>query len=115
MDTQSAWERRAAIAQAVRNGMTVHQAASHYGVGMTTAYNALKEHSVVVDGRSCTKGTYEILADLLNTFDTLEEIGKRHGKSMQRVLQILNRAREAGIKIEHRPPRINHASRRDTA
>lgn len=46
-----------------------------------------------------SNAAWTILADLLNTSDTLERIGQRRGVSKQRVSQILQKAREHGIRV----------------
>lgn len=94
----------------------VPEAAREFGVTTHTVHQALKEfglvglaHYIEAAGAGCT---FFVLAELINTNDTCQEIGDRHGVSRQRVQQVAARAREAGIALH---PKRKAGSGRRTA
>jgi transposase-like protein len=79
---------------------SVADIAKELGIPEPTVANTLQEYGVSTNGHSYTElleGTYSIIADLVNTSDTLEAIGQRHGVTRERVRQIAVRCRKAGI------------------
>src|ERR1700723_10965 len=98
-------ERRRQIAAAVSAGDGSQAVSTRFGVSISTIRDACREFGVrfAVDSRPKKKyRLYAILADLINTADSLVAIGEGHGVSKQRVNQISELARTAGIKVEKR-------------
>lgn len=98
--------RRTEIAHLVAGGLPVAEAAQQFGVTITTVQNACSEHGVRIrSGRPRRKSgarTFDLLADLLSTDDSLRVIAERRRVSKQWVSDILARARAAGIHMPHR-------------
>jgi transposase-like protein len=82
------------------NRMSVGQIAIKYGVCASTVRNALvllEPQELQRQARISRGSTFEILRELLTTFDSFAEIGRRHKVSKQAVHQVWMRANKAQI------------------
>lgn len=91
---------RKEMAASVNKGLSVRDVANQYGVPTSIVYGACGTYGVQNTRRgNLTVSTYEILAELINTNKTLDQIGEEHHVSHQWVTQILRKARQAGIRF----------------
>lgn len=97
-------ERRKGMAEAIRSGKTISEVCKEYETSPGTVVFACKENGVrnVNSRYEIRLPTYQIVASLQNTDKTLEEIATEFNLSKQRVGQILQQARKAGIKFPNR-------------
>jgi transposase len=100
--------RRAEIAQLVADGLPIADAANQFGVSIETVRRACQEHGVAHRNVRIQASSMRVLAELLNTRSSTDEIGDRLGFSRQWVQHILRAAREAGIRF----PLRDRAARR---
>ena len=91
-------QRRAELAADVKGGMDPVKAAEKHGVSAAWAYEACKEHGVVLPGWH-KAGVVEVVAALLDPLPdtTLQSIADKCCLSKQRVHQILAQCRRYGI------------------
>ena len=94
-------ERRRRIAQAVTDGWTVGQAAAYFGVSYPTAYEACREHDVVMVTPKLPS-CWSILADFFDAGMPMNSIAEKHNVSRQRVYQIYDEAKQYGIPVPER-------------
>lgn len=89
------------VREAVKNGKTLDEAAIAFGVSLSWVRNHVRglKYSMT---QIPSVDSYKILGWLIKTDDTYEEIAIRFDISKQRVGQIADRARAAGIKIHDR-------------
>lgn len=96
-DDNTPRRRRAAIAESVRSGDTIKQAADRYRVSLQTVRKACHEHGVEIH-RSNPVRSFAVLARILAGRDS-KDIEAEFSITRQRVSQIKQMARQAGIKI----------------
>jgi transposase-like protein len=104
-------ERRSQVADALRAGAPITEICSQFGVSRKTVFDAADEFDVVrpqKDGFRTT--TWLVLSDLIRTIETYEEIGRRRGVTKQRVGQIADNARLAGVQFAKRERRASAAA-----
>ena len=109
--------RRLAIAEYVREtGCTVDEAAKRFGVTVSTAAGACRDHGVkaAAKSRGLQPNTLKILADLFDATSTIDEIADRRGVTKQRVSQVFVQALKAGIPIPRRTKSPEFAGRNGT-
>ncbi len=96
--------RRKEAAQAVVDGESKESICHRLGVSFQWLRDACRGNGVDVihSRRTMSVTTYSILADLLNTSDSVEVVAERCSVSRQRVHQVVCQARKAGIKFPHR-------------
>lgn len=98
-------ERRKRIAADAATGMTVAEICKKYGVGARTVHGAAAEYGTVLSPRRLPKvNTFYILRQLLRGGRSYADIAAEADLTTQRVLQIANRAREAGFEIVSHSP-----------
>ena len=99
--------RRKVIAQDVANGSSMAEVCQRHKVTRHTAWSACKENGVPMLHNGChlPPSSYRILADLLNTDDTLRDIAAKHRVTHQFVFIVLKQAKDAGITFPHRKER----------
>lgn len=98
--------RRKAIAEDIRTGLSIDQAAVKYGICRSSAYNACLEYNVDLKNRNPnTARVCRILFELLYTTETLRDIADGHEVSVSHVSKTLNHARNAGFKFPMRQDR----------
>ena len=108
-------KRRRDVVDAVRNGSTIRDVAKRYQISASYVYQLcmLEGVPLPLSGRPprpeprCIReikkatplgmNAYRVVAELINTEDSLREIGRNLEISPQRVCQIATRARQAGI------------------
>ena len=108
-------KRRRDVVDAVRNGSTIRDVAEQYQICTGYVYKLCMIEGVALPLpvrpprpeprciRKIKKATplgmnaYRVVAELINTEDSLREIGRNLEISPQRVCQIATRARQAGI------------------
>jgi hypothetical protein len=94
---------RKRVAEFVRSGGTIQKACTEFGVALGTVYRAMKEEDVPVPvGRSLGSNAYLVIADLCNTNDSTRVIAERLGISPQRVSQINQQCKRAGVPVRKR-------------
>lgn len=104
--------RRRKMAEEVEAGATLGDVALKYDVEMSTARKACYTAGCLKIGRARQK-TIGIVAELLNTGDTLSQIADRLDMDLTNVARIYRRCVAAGIKIKVRKrgrPVCNHTS-----
>lgn len=102
---QAREERRRAIADKAAEGVTVAELQGLFGVSRTLVETSCQQHGVVIPQNGYTRKfvkSLTLVAELLNTGETLQAIGERYGLSRQRICQVLTEARDAGIEFPHR-------------
>ncbi len=106
-------ERRARIAAYVREGHSVAEAMEAFGVQGHMVHRSCRENEVPVPkapGRRSSLSTYQILAALITTGDTIRQIAARSGVSPQYVSQLAHRARTGGIPLHPSRPEVRSGS-----
>lgn len=89
--------RRSRIAQAVREGLSVREAATRYAVTLPTVRRACRDAGVgVPEFTGAQSSTYEIIASLIRGVRT-SEICDVYNVTRQRVAAIRKSATQAGI------------------
>ena len=109
--------RRQAIAEYVRQTKcTVDEAATIFGVTVSTVAGACRAHGVkpAAKSRGLQPNTFKILADLFDATLTVDDIADRRGVTKQRVSQVFVQALKAGIPIPRRTKSPELASRNGT-
>ena len=81
----------------IRQGYTIDDVAQKTGLSAAYIYGFAKAKKP-----KKTKNVYNILAELLNTNDTQSVIAARFNVSQQRVHEVLQKAKDAGIKFQSR-------------
>lgn len=97
-------ERRAAIAKAVADGNSVAEVCASFGVTSTTARNACEDFGVTLSKSHPNEkfSVYGIIADLINTSDSIVSLGGKYHVSHQRIHQIYAKAKMYGIPVRER-------------
>ena len=98
-------KRRKSILAVVKNGMPKAQAAVEFGVSLSTIIQACRGHKYpnpAVDYADPTPSGYRVIALLQNTNLGVQEIAKKTKRSRQRVYQIWDKCKKAGIKFPKR-------------
>lgn len=97
--------RYAAVVTRLEAGETLAAACRAEGLSYDTTYKYLKTRGVAV-GRNNLKmlsaSTFAILADLINTDKPMRLIAAERGRSVQRVAQLHQKAKAAGIPVRPR-------------
>lgn len=99
MDHASRSARRKRIADFIAAGGSLREATAHFGVSESLVRQSAREYGVIFTGRMTSDRTFAILADCLNTDDTLHVIGDRHGVAHSWVCRIAKKAHAAGIRL----------------
>ena len=107
MTHEQRYIRRVRIREMVAAGTPVAEVADHFGVSTHMVCGECKRAGVPYDRPKppppqVRPSSYAVLADLINTDMTLEQIGEARGISRQRVGQIAQLARGAGIEFRYR-------------
>lgn len=97
-------ERRENIARDAATGCySLKHLCLKYNVTYTTVYKSCREYGINWKDKNVGKGSpstsWKILAFLLNTNLTCEEIGEEFNVTKQRVHQLLTKARDCGIRV----------------
>lgn len=85
------------IASYITSGHTAKEAASHFNTTLAAIYRGCVQEGV--NYKTPRFSSYAILADLINTQDSMREIGARRRVTGQAVQQVAAHAREAGIQL----------------
>lgn len=104
MTRQEKTQRRKDVSNDILAGLSIKEVTEKYDIGYDTVLKACKEHGVIVKYPNKTRNNkvYKILADLINTQDTLTQIAERHNVTKQYVSIVYTLSREAGIQIQER-------------
>jgi len=108
-------KRRAEIRKFVAAGHKRTEAADRFGVTATVVRDSCAGLPRTSLDNRWGGSTFKILADLLNTSDTLQAIGERNNVTRQCVNQALTFAKAAGIKFPHRKLPVAQALQRRAA
>jgi transposase-like protein len=104
IDRQERAERRRKMAEEVKGGATLAEAAAKFGMSSAVARRACRDHGVEIPKteRQPVPRTMQILAALLYTKKGFARIAREFGVTRQRVEAISKAAAANGIKV---PPR----------
>jgi uncharacterized protein (DUF433 family) len=92
-------KRRERIAAEILSGLSVQEAADKYRVSADHIRSCC---DIAGEPRVSTFSSYSLIADLLNTDETLQALAEKHGRGKENVSLIYRKCLKAGIKVRKR-------------
>lgn len=83
--------------------VTVAEVAQEFGVRFATVRDACREHGVTpVSEDRRMLSSYQLVADLCNTDESLGSLGRKHCVTTQMVHKVYKKCKEAGVPVRTR-------------